>query len=201
MRRAVERDRASEMTARPAADDCRRLVVPGRVDRAGAGSVVEAVRSAQARARDTGVADRDHDRRGGRRVAGAVASYGSERAAAVQLAARVPDHRVRASGVLGSDVVPVGAELNPRDSLIVGRVRSHGDEAAQARTSGGRRDRNRRRRRVRRGDRRRRLVRRGADVPGSILGRDPVVVGADGKAGVGVARARRLRDPVRQRSA
>ena len=46
-----------------------------------------------------------------------------------------------------------------------------------------------------------RLSRSCADVPGCVLGGDPVVVRAGGEAGVGVARAGRLGDPVRRRSA
>ncbi len=66
-----------------------------------------------------------------------------------------------------------------------------GDRGARRR----RRDRDGRRRRVGGGGGAR-LVPGRADVAGDVLGGDLVVVGAGGEAGVGVARAGRLRDPV-----
>ena len=103
--------------------------------------------------------------------------------------------------VLGAEVVAVDPELHPGDADVVARVRGDASTTplsvapaagAVIETVGGV---------VSAVDDCARLVGGRADVARRVLGDHLVVVGAGGDAGVGVARARRLRDPVRGRAA
>ncbi len=195
--RAVEGQGVVELAARrpDRVRDGARVAAPGLV---GGASYRSPRRSAQAPTSpaDARVLDVDGDVRRGRRVAGCVTGDGGERVRSVRRREGVP-----ADASTGVDVssaprlAPSSLNWTPATVPLSRRVRADGDAGAHGRALGRRRERDGGRRRVSGRDAGR-LVARRADVSGRVLGGDPVVVGAGGETGVGVARARRLRDSV-----